>query len=203
MLHGLIDLHEITRDAKYLERAVACAASLSAVVVKSPVSSVNAVRAVLRLASLGQGERLAALGPSVEEKKSGRDFTPVEIYAETDRIAVGADSPAQLRIALRIAEGYHVIAADPGPGGAELLPLRVHVINGGGVAAYADYPPGEPYGEGGEVRIYRGALEFPIAVEQQGAWQGRPLLAVTFQACTETACQESQTVELDVAIDRE
>lgn len=204
MLNNLVDAFRATGDARLLERAVRCAGALSHAVAASPVSSINATRGVLRLLALGQKEKLAALGPPAPagEAARQRDFTPVEVYADAERITVSADAPAQLRIVLRIAEGYHITAAEPGPAAMGLLPLRVGVINGSGVAAYADYPAGEAYGEGGELRIYRGEVELPVVVEMQGEWKGRPLLAVRFQACTETECLEPVTVELDVAIDR-
>jgi uncharacterized protein len=211
MLHALLDLHDLTGEAKYLERAMRCLASMSGAVARSPGSTINATRAILRLLALGKGEAMAQLGaPVVEEEDSAAadEFTPVEVYSETDRIEIAPDSPAQFRVVLRIAEGYHITAADPGPGGAGLVPLRVHVIGGEGIAAYADYPAGELWegapgaGGGGEVRVYRGEVEFVIAVEREGAWKGRPLLAMTMQACTERECLRPVTVELDVAVDR-
>jgi hypothetical protein len=107
-----------------------------------------------------------------------------------------------LHLVLRIAEGYHINAADPGPGGAGLRPLRVGVINGTGVAAYADYPAGEAYGMDGEIRVHKGQVELTVVVEREGEWSGRPILAVTYQACTDTECLAPITAELDVAIDR-
>jgi hypothetical protein len=151
----------------------------------------------------GQGDRLAELGPEATTQESGgAAFTPVEIYATTERVEVGKDRPAQLQLVLRIADGYHITAADPGPGGQGLAPLRVSVINGAGVAAYADYPPGEPYGDRGDTRIHKGELEFTVALERTGEWSGRPLLTLSCQACTDTECLPPTVAELDVAIDR-
>jgi uncharacterized protein len=215
MLHALIDLHELEGGGGgggggggHLERAVGLLASMSAAVARSPVSAINATRAVLRLMAHGQGSRLAALGAVVageDEEGPGDDFTPVEVYANTERIEIGPDSPAEFRVVLRIAAGYHITAADPGPGGRGLIPLRVHVIGGEGIAAYADYPKGELWAgaPGAEpVLVHSGEIEFAVAVERAGQWKGRPLLAMTLQACTERECLAPVTVELDVAIDR-
>lgn len=202
MLHNLLDLFELTRDTKFLDRALAVAAALSPHIAQSAVSSINATRAVLRMLTLGLQDRLAALGPAAAEPSAAGDFTPVEVYADKERISLGPDMPAQVQIRMKIADGYHITAADPGKGGHGLMPLRVHIINGSGVEAYADYPKGEPYGTDGDLRIHRNELAFPVAVELKGDWRGQPLLAITFQACTDTECMEPTTVELDVAIDR-
>jgi uncharacterized protein len=203
MLHNLIDLFELTRDHAYLDQSLACASSLSAAIAQSPISSINATRALLRLLAHGLDDQLAALGPApARASELPADFTPVEVYASTDRIQVSEDNPAEFRVVIRIAEGYHITAADPGPGGTGLIPLRTHVIGGAGIAAYADYPEGTPYSADGTLRIYTGEVEFPIAVERDGAWRGTPLLALTFQPCTGSECLKPMTVELDVAIDQ-
>jgi uncharacterized protein len=208
MLHALIDLHEHEPSGGHLERALALLASMSGAVARSPVSTINATRAILRLMAHGQGAALAAMGapvPAAEEEGPGDDFTPIEVYANTDRIEIGPDAPAEFRIVLRIAEGYHITAANPGSAGRGLIPLRVHVVGGEGIAAYADYPAGDPWQGapgGGEVRVHSGEVEFAIAVERTGEWKGRPLLAMTMQPCTERDCLNPVTVELDVVIDR-
>ncbi len=204
MLANLITLHDLTKDRAYLNAAISTLDSMSASIADSPISTVNSVRSILRLISTGRlaDTDHAQSEPSNASRRSDSpnpDFTPVEIYAATDRIQVGQDHPATLRLVLRIADGYHINAADPGPNGQQLIPLRVGVINGTGITAFADYPPGEKYND---LLIHKGSIEFDIAVEQSGDWRGRPLLAVTFQACTDTECLAPVTAELDVAIDR-
>ena len=87
---------------------------------------------------------------------------------------------------------------------ARLTPFRVGVIGGTGIAAYADYPEGEEYGQAdvGTVRVYRGEFEMTIVLEADGEWKGTPLVSVAYQACTETECLRARVVELDVAVDR-
>ncbi len=204
MLANLITLHDLTKDRAYLNAAISTLDSMSASIADSPISTVNSVRSILRLVSTGRLADATSESPLSEPSGASRrtpnpDFTPVEIYASTDRIQVGQDYPATLRLVLRIADGYHINAADPGPGGTQLIPLRIGVINGTGITAFADYPPGEKYND---LLIYKGSIEFDIAVEQSGDWHGRPLLAVTFQACTDTECLAPVSAELDVAIDR-
>jgi uncharacterized protein YyaL (SSP411 family) len=203
MLNNLIELHEGTGERRYLDDAVACLRSISAAVAESPIGTTNATRALLRMIGTESAvaERLAALGPA-RNAATPEETTPVEIYASEERIRVGKGAPAELRLSVRIKDGYHLTAADPGPGGKGLVPLRVHTINGTGIATYADYPAGAPNGAAGELLIYRGTIEFAVAVERDGEWSGRPLLAVTYQACTDRECLIPTTVELDVAVDR-
>ncbi|MDX9911083.1 MAG: DUF255 domain-containing protein [Phycisphaerales bacterium] len=138
-------------------------------------------------------------------------FTPVEIYAGVDRVAIARDDPAELTLVVRIAPGYHVIAADPGDSeiARNLAPFRVGIIGGGGVVAYADYPAGAAQQNEAiasdlrDIRIYEREFELRVALAREGPWSGRPLLSVTFQACTDTECLARTTVELDVALDLE
>jgi hypothetical protein len=205
MLNNLIDLQEVQGRREDLDAATACLASLSGAIAASPVATANATRGLLRLLVRYPAALAAALpagSPAGAPAQPGT-FTPVVVFASTDRITVGKDEPVGLTLRLRIAEGYHITAADPGPDAPALVPLRVDVAGGGGIAAYADYPAGEPLGGPlGRVLVHRGEFELPVAVERTGGWTGKPILTVTFQACTDTACLQPATVELDVAIDR-
>ncbi|MCG3124939.1 MAG: hypothetical protein GIKADHBN_03448 [Phycisphaerales bacterium] len=147
----------------------------------------------------GSGGR-AAPGRSPVMSGSHERSMVAEVYAAVDRVQVGPDMPAEFGLLLRIPEGYHIPAADPGPGGEGLVPLRVGIVSGSGVVAYADYPAGEQWREG--LRVYKGTVEFNVVLEFVGPWKGRPLVALTYQACTESECLMPVTVELDVAIDR-
>jgi uncharacterized protein YyaL (SSP411 family) len=205
MLGVLIALHDRTPSPAHLDAALGTLRSLSAAISRSPASTANGTRGLLALIAEGDqiASRLASLGPaSHKPSAAATEFTPVEIYASEERIQIGPDLPASLSLVVRIADGYHITAADPGPGGQGLIPLRVSIVNGSGAAAFADYPQGDPYGPASDIRIHRESVEFPVAVERSGDWSGRPLLAVTYQACTDTECLEPRTVELSVAIDR-
>ncbi len=247
MVHALLDLHEALREfgqaagsapemevegEPYLERAVAALRALSPAVAGQTLASVNACRALLRMLTLREGgDRVReALGASAaldaaqaeeeeaEERRRQEDFTPVEIYADTDRVRVKPDEPAGFTLVLRIAEGYHINAGDLGgaeSGAGGLLPLRVGLVSGRGVRVYADYPPGHefavPTPEGDRVeriRVYEREVEIRVALEHApeigvpGAQEGEtPILGVTFQACTATECLEPRTAELAVAVD--
>ncbi len=197
------------------DRAIGLLTGIAAPLQEMPLGIANAARAVLRVLTklpFRESPLAAKLrGTTSPKPAADESFTPVEIYASEERLAIGTETPASMKLVLQIADGYHLIAADPwvdDPASAVrgLLPFRVHVVGGGGVKVYADYPAGTPYEAAAKVmgrpRVYEGKLEFEVAVETDGAITGRPLLAVTFQACSGTECLAPRTAELDIAIDR-
>ena len=141
---------------------------------------------------------------------------PVAVYAAVDEVTVSDTEPAGVILKMKIDDGYHVNAAEPGLD--SLIGLRVKIINGSGVAVFADYPRGDEYrpawaaGDAKDaanaaaappaIRVYKGEVSIPVILERSGEWKGKPLLAVTYQACTDSACLAPVTVELDVVIDR-
>ncbi|TVQ62647.1 MAG: thioredoxin domain-containing protein [Phycisphaerales bacterium] len=215
MLAALTDMAIETGEADDRERALAALRSMAGAIHASPVGCALATASLVRLIAAGFGdERSVRDGAGSERGASparAAEFTPVEIYADEERLKPTEDEPAVFHIVMRIAEGYHVVAAEPVPGEAELelglQGFRAGLIpgSGSGVAVYANYPEGEVYRapvEGSpEIRVYTGEVEIVVAVERRGDWAGRPLLGATFQACSGTECLRPVTVELDVAID--
>jgi uncharacterized protein len=213
MTHALIDLHAASGEAKYLDRAARCARAVSPAIESTPLAVVNHVRALLRLMRTPGVDRSGFLehdtaqdtthstGEGKHESPS-QPLTPVEVYADCERVEVGPDAPAIVNVALRIAEGYHITAADPGTT-STLVPLRIGIVNGQGVRTFADYPKGEPLDAG--PLVYQGEIAMKVVLEHDAKadnpWAGQPLLAVTFQACTDSECLQPMTIELDVAID--
>jgi uncharacterized protein YyaL (SSP411 family) len=205
MLENFVDLYELSRRPEDLSWATACLASLSSAIAQSPIATSTATRGLLRLLTIEPAAVGRAFPPGTPQAISAEPAAapePVEVYASEETVEVAEGKPAELHVQIRIADGYHINAADPGPGAKDLVPLRVGVIGGTGVSAYADYPEGETFGANGELRIYKGTIDLRIALERHGEWSGRPLLAVTFQACTDTECLLPTTLELDVRIDR-
>ncbi len=213
MLHTLIDLHTLTNDPAWLDRALGCLRSLSPEMSDNPVSTAHSTEALLRLLTIpSAASDSSTIAPPGTSKPTPTDqggqgagprFTPVEIFADTERVRVEGDEPGVFRIAVRVAQPYHIVAAEPGPGGEDLIPLRVFLLSGSGLEVYADYPEGDAYGENGELRVHTDQIEFDVVVQRTGEISGRPLLGVRFQACTDTECLAPTTVELDVAIDIE
>ncbi len=212
MLNNLVRLYRITGEQAYLDAAIASLRSLSPAIKENAIGTSNATRALLQLLdtevaktdretfALGDGAPVQnAVDPAAPPDPG---FSPVEVFAQTDRVQVGVDQPASLELMIRIAKGFHILAADAGPGGNDLISTRVHVVGGTGIKVYAEYPEGTPYGQNNELRVHHDRLELTVAIEREGEWTGRPLIAVTYQACTDTECLAPTTVELDVAIDR-
>jgi uncharacterized protein YyaL (SSP411 family) len=206
MLGALLDLHEITHDDADKALALGILRSLSPAIAESPRSAISATRSLLRLLRAGAGSELTQGATPPPAASAPRDsFTPVEIYASVDRVVVTEEAPALLTLAINIAPAYHIYAADPAPSDAKkarsLVPLRVGIVHGSGIAAYADNPSGDPWPADPAIMIHKGAFELAIALERTGAITGHPLVSITYQACTDTECLEPTTVELDVAID--
>ncbi len=224
MAHALLDLAAATGSVVWRREAGELLVSLSGAIAQSPVGSINATRALARALTDERFKGLMSdfvaaesadpaqagawstppgqsLAPVTTSKTGSREpLLAVEIYAAVDRVTVGEQTPAEFTLVLKIADGHHVIAADPGGGGEGLVPMRVGIVHGSGVVAYADYPDGEPYREA--LRVYKGTIELPVVLERVGAWKGRPLVAMTYQACTDTECLLPVTVELDVAVEK-
>jgi len=209
MLGAMLALHGATGEARFLERAVGALVSLSPRLADSPVALVEAARQLLlmlraREAFAGLVEFDDAGGGSIP----GREPPPVEVLASAEVVEVSPDRPASLRLRFTIRDGHHIVAADPGPGGGGLIPLRVGLVRGQGVAVYADYPEGEPLDPSipgvGAVRVHHGSIEFDVVIEHApgiGPGTGDPVLGVTLQACTATECLAPRTLELGVEIE--
>ena len=197
------------------DRALAQLRGMSHEIAERPVSAVNAVRAIIRVihaegdaSSLAFGE---VRGPASSRPSATSSASVVEVFADTDAVTVAGDRPATLALGIRIKPGYHILAADPVPEGSGagegLLPLRVGLISGQGVAVYADYPEGEPFGGAivglDELRVHTGELRLNVAIEHKpgvGASEGTPVLGITIQACDDTACLKPSTIRIGVSV---
>lgn len=220
-LHALLDIDEVRGDATNRAEALATIASISAAVSRAPVSTINSTRALLRLLADAQTESIsppdvvqvpAVSAAANEATAANPPHTPaphpdgVQVFASVDRVALGTDRPAELTLVVSIGDDLHINAADPGdsPAARGVLPTRIQIVGGTGIAAYADYPTGVPLGGAdASVHVYTGTFELRVALELDGAWSGTPQLAFTYQACTESACFAPATVVLDIIIDRE
>lgn len=208
LLHALLDAHELSGHARYAEQAGTLLASISGAIDASSIGASNSMRGLLRALtteSLRNSLQLDASRPAPTPPKRPRGEDAVEVYAGVERVRVTPDEPAELLLLLRIKDGYHVIAAEPGPAwDASLRPFRVGIHNGTGIAAYADYPTGKPIAVpgGAPVLAYEGSVEIRVALETDGSPRtGKPLLIASFQACSDSACLAPTMIELDVAID--
>ncbi|MBU6413067.1 MAG: thioredoxin domain-containing protein [Planctomycetes bacterium] len=181
--------------------------AMSGALVESPVNLINGTRCLLNVLTREQPELAVALASmgigraGAERSASDEADSPVQVFASTDRVSLSASEPAVFDVVIRIEPPFHILAADPGPSGTSLFPLRIEVAGGSGVVVYADYPQGQPSASDPNLLIHTGQIEFRVVLERDGGWSGRPLLTMMYQACTETECRRAVTVELDVAID--
>ncbi len=200
MLHNLIDLFEATGEQEHLDGAVALLTSMSGHIGASPIGLVNATRGVHRLMAIDETipDRL---GRPADEGDAAAG--PARVLSRTNRVVVPSDGEATLELRIEIDEGYHLNAHEPGVEG--LVGLSVAVEGGAGVEVEAAYPEGSGYDggfeAGGALMVYEGAFDLAVTLRRSGAWSGRPMLIVTYQACTDSACLPPETVELDIAID--
>ncbi|MEM8756392.1 MAG: thioredoxin domain-containing protein [Planctomycetota bacterium] len=209
MLHALLDLAEVTENATFGSAAVRALIAASGDVARSPVATVHSVHGLFRLLQAGASldeafEAVGAADPEPAEASVNEDL--VEIYAGQDRVTLSGGEPAEVELRLVIREGYHVLAAQQPEGteGQGLIPLRVGIAGGIGVAAFADYPAGETLkvaGEAHELLVHHGEVDLTVVLERSGTPEGRPMLVVQYQACTDAECAVPRTVELDLAID--
>jgi len=208
MIHNFIDLYDITRDQLYLDRAIALLGSMSRNISESPVASINATRALHRLLSI-DSSLADRFGPPASEPRPAEDVdTPVQVLAAAERVSIPTKGGAILPIRIEIDEKFHINAHDPGVQGLE--PLRVGIAGGTGFEVSVEYPAGTPYAgsaipdELGTLLVHEGAIELSITIMRTDEpIVGRPLIVVTYQVCSDTACFQPITVELDVALDAE
>ncbi len=211
-INALLDLAEADPDGPWLDRAITQIKSVSGDISTRPVAAVNSTRAVLRVLRMGKpaSSRLDFGTPPPTPANAASSASAVEVFADRDRVIVRDDEPAELTLGLKIKPGYHILAADPVVEGADaggLVPLRVGLVSGQGVAVYADYPRGKPYGAAivgkDELLVHTGEIHLRVAIEKAdgvGAGPGKPVLGITFQACDDASCLEPVTIRLGVEV---
>ncbi len=206
MLHALIELRLATGEARWTERAGRAMAAVSGAIERTPTGAAHATHALLRLLAIDRAAWAATLGQLPEPTRGdAEEAAEVEVLAEVDEVRLKPDESSAIELRLRIADGYHVIAADPGAGDAigDLTALRIGVTGGSGVKVYADYPAGTEMGVGElRLKVYQGEVDVPVVIERSGPWSGDPTLVLVYQACSDQACQRARTVELDIKIGR-
>ncbi len=194
MINNLLDLYELTGDEAYRKDAAAALAGISAAIARSPLNTALATLGLKRMITEQPQILTTQPAPVVPS-----DTVTVHLSAAAVSLAPGRD--AELQVTLRIAEGYHVNAHEPGL--AFLIPLDVSLTGSGGVAADVTYPRGERF-KGAfadeEMRVYTGAVVVTVRLQQTGAITGLPQLVLTYQVCTDEVCLAPKTEVLPVVI---
>lgn len=200
---------KVTGEERWVDWAVDALNAVSAAIQSNPISVANSTRSLMALMTSRDlvGDKYPFAGAMTSDESEQQKSTgPVTVFVSEDSVVVSEDTPAVFSIALEIAEPYHIIGSDPGNSEAAkgLIPLRVGLIEGQGVAVYAEYPEAQSFGEGEQlIMINEGRVEFEVAVEKAdgiGPTPGHPILGITFQPCSDTACLAPITVRLPVEL---
>ncbi len=125
--------------------------------------------------------------------------------ASVTELQVARGAPARFELTLKMADGYHINAHEPGLDFLIPLDLRASA----GLAVQVDWPAGEVY-EGplaqgrlaeGEMRVHEGTIMLPVRVAQVGEITDQPRLMLTYQVCTDYACLAPATVPVAVELE--
>jgi len=210
MIHNLLALYDRTGDGAHLTAAGRGLASVSRAIAEAPLAPVESTRALIAVLRLDRSDERDLLGEfgvgasAPEFSAEPAHKPPVDVYASATRAAVTPGAPATVGLELRIAQGWHINAHEPGL--EWLAPLDVRIVGGTGVRAVVEYPAGEPLTadwapEGERPMVHEGSVVLTVRLERTGeAWSGRPRLLVQYQACTDTQCAEPAEAVLNVEI---
>ncbi len=171
MVHNLLDLHEITGERDWLDRAA---------------RDLHACGSALR--QMGQGMvhmhhallRAIAIDPSIARP----DSTPGQAANATVQARV--DLP---RVTLSIAAGYHLDAAQ-----TQIIGEDCDIVVTPPPAAEKTYPYA-----GSPLRVYEGEVTFHVDLQRVSG--ASPRLVLRYQACTDRACLPPETIELAAIIE--
>jgi hypothetical protein len=120
-------------------------------------------------------------------------------------VTLEAGGVGEARIAVVVADGYHVQAS---PAKSEfLIPLRLQLRAKGGIRPKTPvYPPGQPYsleGTSTELMTYEGAFEISVPLEAgEAARPGDHMLkgTLSYQACDARTCLFPASVKVAVSV---
>jgi uncharacterized protein YyaL (SSP411 family) len=195
MVMNLLDLYELTGEAAWLDEASAALSGLSSRVRRSPRATALATVALGRFLER-HPERVPGQTPGLPSPPGD----PVEILVSNRTVAVSADAPGDFEVTVKIDDGYHVNAHEPGVAG--LTGLTIQLV-GRGLALEAEYPEGEPFRNKlfeDDLLVHTGAVTIPLTVRQAAPWQGRPKLVLSYQVCTDQVCLQPVRTLLPVTI---
>jgi uncharacterized protein YyaL (SSP411 family) len=199
---NLLELHRLTGEASYGERADATLAAFGADVSRMPLAHVTLVRAARRrgaapaVAAAARPTRDGTAGPPFPRPSALRSpSSPAEeledeareVVEVAGRLEPGHEPVRGFSVELKVRNGFHVYAnpVDGGSGADRLAPTSLTSVLGRAVEIR--YPPGEP--DGGSAagpRVYRGRVRIEGRVEMPKT--GAPSLELSYQVCDETRC---------------
>jgi uncharacterized protein YyaL (SSP411 family) len=193
MVCNLLDLHEATGEQVWKEQAATTLQAMSAIISRQPTGPALATSALSRFGELE--------GSDAAEGETGAANRAMQVSVEPSEVSLSFGESATVTITLRIAEGMHINAHEPG---AEfLIPLRVQIIGGEGLEADMDYPEGVLTAfkvADEQLKAYFGTVVVKVRLHRIGPMSERPQLAITYQSCTDKACLAPVTELLPMRI---
>lgn len=122
------------------------------------------------------------------EDQPNRPESPQAIAAGVVAVAARWENSSELHVALKILDGFHINAHEPGGGEVPLIPTQLSVnIPGTSI----DYPPGQLQAFAfaqQPIRVYSGQVIAVVRFSDRFKVQPPLQLSLSYQACNENAC---------------
>ncbi len=200
MAHNLLDLHDLTGNQAYLDRAWNDLSSFVGAMRRQGPAMVHMHHALLRAFEADPARRGAvgrtAAPPEVD--------TRLSVRVDPDRVDVTAGH-AVVRITLEIAEDHHLNASEPSV--ENLIPTQLSLAGAEGVSLDVTYPRGAsktyPFVDR-PLDVYEGTVVIEATIHsatgRMPASGAAPKLLLRYQMCSDRECLEPRTVQLPVQL---
>ena len=229
MAHNLLDLHRLTGDEQYLDRAALAIRSFADPLRQQGQGLVWMTHAALELlerdaprltrskpappTEAAASATSTTSPPSADEDRERQARTPIRVAADPAAVSLD-DGEASFTVTLEIAEGYHINASRPDD--PNLIGTTLELEGAEGFTLKADYPAARkktyPFADK-PLSVYEGDVEIPVTLHRSAkldtaggqAAAGEPdptrlRVMVQVQACTDTACLPPELIEVPVRV---
>jgi uncharacterized protein YyaL (SSP411 family) len=202
MIFNLVKLYELTKDDQYIKRAKLDLESFSGALKRMGPNMAHMNDALL--AGMEASPEIFAAAATLPDQIPGLPKEAEVLKIEVDKQTLDlSKGPATVRITLHIDKKYHINAPDPGVEG--LIATSIRLENGKGLKIKAKFPKAITKKlELGDkpINLYEGSIiiEATISKTDQGLGQGKPVIILRYQACTESVCLLPKEIEIPVVI---
>lgn len=194
MIFNLLDLHEITGDQSWFDRALRDMNSFSSLLSRRGHGMVHMVDALLAAIEMHPDHFVEHQPEEVQLRTR-----PLSVEIDPPKVDVSSGS-ADFTVTLHIGDEYHLSAHRPGLEG--LIPTTLDLQDAPGLSLDVDYPAGksERYAFADEpINVYDGRVVLKATVRRGGREKVvAPKLILRCQICTDISCLEPRTHELPV-----
>jgi hypothetical protein len=169
MAMNLADLYELTGEAVYIDRAIACLAAFASTLEQSGAGVAHMQHALLRVLDQAPLKVAAVDAPdapgspkTAQSQPAGHKPLTYEISPKEIDLTSGA---ATAKLTLTVGSGYHINANQPGV--RSVVPTTVALVDAPGMTVQINYPVGEAknYDFADQtIRIYEGRIELTLAI---------------------------------------